>query len=71
MLTITDSALFASKNTEHPTRDYIVTTPAGFAIPCSLPELRWWIAVQGVYARSIGSSFARPMNDNALRGGAR
>lgn len=40
----------------------------GFAIPCSLPCLRWWFAVQAVYARSVGSTFARPANDNALWG---
>lgn len=40
----------------------------GFAIPCSLPQLRWWFAVQGIYARSVGSTFAKPANDNAVRG---
>ena len=40
--------------------------PRCFAIPCEIGLLLWWVAVQGVYARSIGSTFARPANDNAL-----
>lgn len=28
------------------------------------PELVWWMRVQGVYARSIGCSFAKAANDN-------
>lgn len=28
-----------------------------------LAEVVWWMAVQGVYARSIGASFAKPAND--------
>jgi hypothetical protein len=36
----------------------------------SYSELLYWIRVQTVYARSIGSTFARPMNDNGSRRGA-
>lgn len=39
----------------------------GFSIPCSLPRLRWWFAVQRIYAESVGATFAKPANDNALR----
>lgn len=38
-----------------------------FYLPGSMRELRWWIAVQVVYARSIGSTFAKPANDNGAR----
>lgn len=31
-----------------------------------LPELMWWLRVQGVYARSIGESFAKAANDNGF-----
>ena len=27
-------------------------------------ELVWWLRVQAIYARSIGCSFAKAMNDN-------
>jgi len=40
----------------------------GFAIPCPLRQLYWWFAVQALYAASMGSTFAKPANDNALRG---
>ena len=29
-----------------------------------LDQLIWWLHVQAIYARSIGESFAKPMNDN-------
>lgn len=32
-----------------------------------LDELVWWMRVQGVYARSIGESFAKAANDTALQ----
>jgi hypothetical protein len=32
-----------------------------------LATLLWWFAVQSIYARQIGSSFARPANDNGVR----
>jgi hypothetical protein len=36
---------------------------SAFAIPGSMPELLWWLAIQRVYAKSIGASFAKPQND--------
>jgi hypothetical protein len=64
------SAVFAPKTTERKFVAHIVATriPRFFAVPCRIALLLWWFAVQGVYARSIGSTFARPANDNALRG---
>lgn len=70
------AAIFAPKNTERKFVAHIVATPKrrtrriprAFSIPCSLGLLLWWFAVQAPYARSMGSTFAVPANDNALRG---